>query len=477
MFSRIVYTFLFFLLAFSVSAQEKWDLRKCVEYALQNNISIKQQDIQVKIDELTWRQSDLSKYPNLNLSSNLGVNTGRSIDRTTNLFTTQSIFYNSFSLQSNVEVFNWFSKKNTIAANKFSFQASQAAADKLRNDVALNVAAAYLQVLLANEQMNVSKVQIDQTTAQVNNTEKLVNAGTLPELNLVELQAQLAKDSTTYISAVGTHDQSLLLLKSLLNIDPANELEIVTPPVDLIPIDPIATLQPDIVYQSALANLPQQKISKLRLESAKKFAAAEKGYLYPAISFGASLSSNYSNSKYNPRLVSVTPVGVDTIGTVSGTNTPVVAPSYKTSYQYYANPYATQLSDNFSNGLGINISIPIFNGRSARTNWEKQKLTVRNLELQKELDSLSLKQDIYKAYSDAMTALQSFNSATSAVESAQKAFDIAEKRYDVGLLSTIDLITNQNNLFSAKINRLSAQYSYVFKMKVLEFYKGQGIKL
>jgi outer membrane protein len=140
-------------------------------------------------------------------------------------------------------------------------------------------------------------------------------------------------------------------------------------------------------------------------------------------------------------------------------------------------PYGSQLTDNFSNNIGLSLSVPIFNGRSARTNWQKQKLNVQNLVLQQELDNMTLKQDIYTAYTDAVTSMQKFNASSKAVAAAQKAFDFAQKRFDVGLLNTIDLLTNQNNLFRAKIDMLSAQYDYVFKMKLLEFYRGQGLKL
>ena len=469
---------LIFLFVSAVSfSQEKWDLRKCVDYALEHNISIKQQDIQAQIAQLTYKQSDLSKYPNLNGSSNLGINTGRSIDRTTNLFTTQSIFYNSFSLQSNVDLFNWFSKKNTIAGNKYDAQAANASVDKLKNDISLNVAAAYLQALLAKAQVNATRIQIMQTQAQLNNTKKLVDAGSLPELNLVQLESQLAADSFTLISAIGGETQSLLLVKSILNLDAGMPFDVIAPPIERIPVDPIAELQPELVYQLAIKNLPQQRVNQLRLLAAQKFADAAKGAMYPSIGLGASLGTNYSNSKNNRKLISSTANGVDTIAFVSGSNTPVYVPVFDTRYNFFANPYGTQFSDNFNNGVGISISVPIFNGRSARINWEKQKLNVKNLGLQEELDNSSLKQNIYQAYSDAMTALQKFNSSTKALELAQKAYDYSQKRYGVGLLNTIDLIIGQNNLFTATINRLSAQYEYVFKMKVLEFYKGEGLKL
>ncbi|HTD94581.1 MAG TPA: TolC family protein [Chitinophagaceae bacterium] len=456
---------------------EKWDLQKCVDYALANNISIKQQDVQARIAALTYKQSFSSQFPSLNFGTNLGLNTGRSIDRTTNQFTTESILYNSFSLQANVDVFNWFSKKNTIAGDRLETEASKASVEKLKNDISLNVAAAYLQVLLAKEQINVSKVQISQTDSQLYNTRIQVQVGSLPELNVAELEAQLAADSSSLISAIGTERQSILLLQSLLNLDAGKPFDVTAPPVELIPIDPIAELQPEPVYELALKNLPQQQVNKLRLEAARKYQQAAKGSMYPSVSVGASLGTNYSTIKNNQKLLSALPIGVDTIAAVSGSNTPVVVPKFDYNYRIYASPYGTQISDNFSNSVGLSISVPIFNGRSARTNWEKQKLNVTNLALQPDLDNMTLKQDIYKAYTDAITSIQKFNATTKSVSASQQAYDFAQKRYDVGLLNTIDLLTNQNNLFRAKIERLSAQFDYVFKMKVLEFYRGQGLKL
>jgi outer membrane protein len=260
----------------------------------------------------------------------------------------------------------------------------------------------------------------------------------------------------------------------LLNLDAGMPFDIAAPPVELIPIDPIAELQPELVYDLALKNMPQQRVNQLRLQASQKFADAAKGAMYPTLSIGGSLGTNYSDAKNNASRFFI-PGQVDTIATVSGSNAFVVVP--KTGATFFADPFYTQISDNFNSRIGINLSVPIFNGRSARTAWEKQKLTVKNLSLQRDLDNMSLKQDIYKAYTDAMTALQKFNASTKAIEAAQKAYDFSQKRYNVGLLNTIDLIISQNNLFRARIDRLSTQYDYVFKMKVLEFYKGQGLKL
>jgi outer membrane protein len=459
----------------SVHAQEKWDLRRCVDYAIANNISVKQEDIRARLAKLTYEQSKLTQYPNLNFNTNLGLNTGRSINRTTNQFTTETFFYNSFGLQTNVDVFNFFSKKNTIEANRLESQAAMAAVDKLQNDIALNVAAAYLQVLLGRQQVEISRVQLAQTSAQLENTRKLVNAGSVPELNAAQLEAQLAQDSSNVVSAKSTELNALYLLKALLAIDAAAPFDVVTPPVELIPVEPLVDLQPDYVYQLALKNLPQQRVNALRVLAAKKNVAAARGNMYPSASMGASLQSNYVNTK-NYHLLGQVPF-VDTIGKVSGSNTPVITDSKFPIVGFYADPYGTQLKNNFGNGVGMTISVPIFNAGSARTNWQRSQLNLKSFQLQEQLDSLSLKQDIYKAYSDAITALEKYNASKKAVETSQKALDFATKRFNAGLLGTLDYVTTQSNLFRAKLSMALARFEYVFKMKVLEFYKGQGLKL
>jgi outer membrane protein len=459
------------------SAQEKWDLKRSVEYALANNISVKQQDVQARLAELTHHQSKFGRFPSLNMGSSLGLNTGRSIDRTTNLFTTESIFYTGLSFQAGVDLFNFFSKQNTVAGNKYEAEASRAAVEKLKNDIALNVAAAYLQALLTIEQVHVSEIQVKQTAAQLVNTRKLVDAGSIPELNAAEIEAQLARDSSTLITAQASVTRAILLLKALLNVDPGAPFEIETPAIERIPVQPIAELQPEEVYKLALINLPQQKVNSLRIKSAQKYVDAARGARYPSISLSASLQTNYSNLKSTPEFLGSSINGFNPIGVVKPSGDTVLAPNIVPNYRFYALPFGTQVGDNISNGVGINISIPLFNGLLAQTSYRRAKLNVVSYELQRDQDNLTLKQDIYTAYSDAVTALQKFNASKKSVETAQKAGDFAQRRYDIGLLNTIDLITNQNNLFRAKIDVISSQFDYVFKLKVLEFYKGQGLTL
>lgn len=465
------------LLTATVHAQDKWDLKQCIDYALAHNISVQQQDVQARLAALTYKQSKLSQIPTLGFGTSFGVNTGRSIDRTTNQYTTQSVFYNGFQLQSNVDLFNFYSKRNTIAANRYENEAALAYVEKVKNDVALNVAGAYLQILLNRQQISISRVQISQTRAQLANTRKQVEAGNLPELNAAQLEAQAATDSSNLVTAKGTEAQSVLFLKALLNIDAGAPFDIATPPVETIPLEPLSELQPEGVYKLAVQNLPLQRVNSLRLLAAQKNVAAARGTLFPSVGLSGSIGSNYSNIKNVPQLVGTNVNGLSPVGVVKSTGDTVFAPNIVPDYRFYADPIVNQFGNNLSNGVTLSISVPIFNGGFARTAVQRAKVTSRTYELQQELDNQTLKQDIYKAYTDAITNLEKFNAANTSVALAQKAFDFSTKRYNIGLLNTIELLTTQSTLFRAQLERSAAQVQYVFSMKVLEFYKGQGLKL
>jgi len=471
-------TLIVFLAAVGTAkAQEKWSLLKCIEHAMANNISIKQTSLQEQYNNLTLKQSKLSRYPSLNFNNNVSYNRGPIQDASFNIVNGGSFGYNG-SLQTSADIFNWFSKKNTIAANEWEAQAAKANTDKLKNDIALSVANAYLQILLAMEQEKIADVQLQQSKAQYTNTRKLVDAGNLPELNAAELEAQVARDSSNVISAKGNVTQSTLSLKSLMAIDAAAAFEIETPPVDKIPVEKIADLQPEAVYASALANLPQQRFNDLKLKAAQKSSAAAKGALYPTLSAFGSLNSGFNDQTFETTGSSTVAVPSIKIGTVTvGSNSyDVNSLGFSTIPIRGKRQFFPQLSDNFRKSVGISLSVPIFNGYSARSAWQRSKLNIVSLQLQKDADNQKTKQDIYQAYNAALVALEKYNAGKKAVETAERSYYYAQKRYDVGLTATFELITNQNNLFTVKLQNALNQYDYVFKMKVLEFYKGQGLK-
>ncbi len=459
----------------SLAMAQKWSLRQCVEYAMDKSISVRQADVQARIDALTLEQSKLARLPSASMQNNGGYQFGRSIDPTSNQFTTAEILFANHSLNIGLDLFNWFSKKNTVIANTYRAEAARAGVEKARNDIALNVANAYLQILLSREQINISEVQVKQSKDQVDNIAKQVKEGALPELNLMEMESQLSNDSATLINAQANYGLSVLQLKALLNIEADVPFEVEEPSVESIPVETLSELEPAAVYALAVKNMPQQKINELNVKAAVKNVAVQKAAMYPSLTFFGGLDTRYSNAErlYASAFTNTfVPIGRTPTGEVVTTIDERLVPT-----AYSKNTYFRQINNNFGQSVGLSLNIPIFNGGLARTNWRKAKLNVESVELQKELDGQTLKQDIYQAHLNAVAALQKFQATQKAVATSQKAYEYARKRFDVGLLNSIDLITNQNNFFRARINLLSAQYDYVFKMKLLEFYKGQGLKL
>jgi outer membrane protein len=470
---KIIQYFLpaFLCLSFNkVNAQDTWDLRRCVDYALAHNITVLQADVQARQAALQTKLAKGQTAPTLNFNTQMGFQFGRSIDPTTNLYTNQATFFQSYTLQAGMTLFNFFSIKNNVIASTKDEKAYKMGVGKARNDIALNVAAAYLQTLLAIEQANIAKVQIGQTTAQLNNTRKLVEAGSMPELNAAQLEAQLATDSSNYIAAAGTADQNRLQLIALLNLDESTPFKVASPDVDKIPIPPLSELDPAYVYQLALGTQPLQLSDSIFIVAGEYAVKSARGAMYPTLSAFAGLGSNYGNNRLEQ--VGAVPY-FDTTFTHGG--------DYfvrNASIPVLGKPnYIRQVGAlNFNQSVGLQLNVPILNGRQLKTNYEKAKLNLENSKLQLRADNLTLQQNIYTAYSNSVSALAKYNSSTKAVTTQQYAYDLATKRYEIGILSTIDYITIQTNLFTAKINQVSAKYDYIFKMKVLEFYKGRGVQ-
>jgi outer membrane protein len=446
---------LFLLAGITAFAQEKWDLQRCVDYALENNISVRQADLQARFSELTLKQGRSQQLPTLSFNSNAGFRFGLSDNPTTGILENNRFFNVGMQAQSQVTLFNWFALRNSNAANELSLEAAREQTKKIQNDMA--------------------EATANQTKAQLERTRLLVNAGQLPELNALQLEAQLARDSANIVAGNTSVTSFKLQLKALLNLDAADAFEVETPPVELIPVKSLAELQPESVYASAMANLPQQKVNELRIKAAIKNMQAAKAGMYPTIAAFGSLGTNYVNIK-SPVLGLGPKTATGATVTVGGTDYDVEAPT-RVIIGEEATPMGRQFRNNFGQNIGVGLSIPIFNGRANRTNWERAKLNVKDLELVKEQADRQLKQDIYQAYVDATAALQQFNTNQKAASTSETAYNFALKRFEQGLLNTYDLRISQIELQSARVQLLLSQFDFVFKMKLLEFYRGQGLSL
>lgn len=450
---------------------------------MSHNLQVSQADLQAKIASLTLQQSKWSLYPTLTTGSSAAFNTGSNQDPSTFSRVTENYFSMGMQLQSSATIFNFFSKKNMMMSNGLEYGAAVANVNKIKYDIGLATANAYLQYLLSHEQEKIVAVQQQQDRNQLEATRKKVDAGLLPELSATQLEAQLAQDSSNIIAALGNTQRAALALKVLMNLPADSAVNIETPDVTSIPVEPIADLQPDYVYQQALKNQPQQIGDNFRVSAAKKSAAAMKALMYPSLVAFTNLSSNYLAFSKKP-IYTKRITGYQSTGLVadagSGVFYDVQSPIFTNgdiAGYYKSNALATQLSDNFRKSFGLSLSIPIFNGGNAKVNYQKSLLNLEAAKLQSEQNDIKLKQDIYLAYNDAMVALQKYEAGKKTVEVNTKALDYAQKRYAIGALGIFELIGTQNNLLRAQLENSINHFDYVFKMKVLEFYKGQGLKL
>ena len=472
--------------SYAQRASDNWDLRHCIEHAIQFNISIQQADIQARIAALQAKQARNNVYPSVSGSTSTGVRFGRSIDPTTNTFSTSQFLYQNFGINGGIQLYNHGRLKYNREYAAFNAKAALADVDKAKNDISFNVATYYLQILASKEQVAIADVQISQTQNQYDITKKRVDAGVLPELNLAEVESQLATDSSNYYTAKGNYEQNLLALRALLNLDTDILFGIEIPLADQIPIEPFSELQPEAVYQIAMTNQALQKANDFRIKAAQKNILASKAQMYPTVTLGGNLSTSFANSFKTitgASFLGYAPItGSEPVINLSSVNYYVQTPIYKLTqtsrgFGNIWDGWSNQLNNNFGQNVGLSISIPIFSNGQARIGYQQSKLNLKSAELQRDFSDQTLRQNIYTAYSNAITALQKFNAGKKTVESSLKAYDFGNKRYEVGLLSSLDLITLQNNLLRSKVQQLSNQYDYVFKMKLLEFYKGKGLKL
>ncbi|MBX9781828.1 MAG: TolC family protein [Chitinophagaceae bacterium] len=482
-FSIFVLISIFLGLGTSLKAQEVWDLRRCVEYAWEHNLSIKLTDIQARIAELSYEQAKMGRYPNVNFSNSTGTNFGRAVDPTTNLFVSSTLLFQQYNLNVNGLIYNFGNVKNQVLASRISAQAASQDVQTNKNDIGLTVATTYLQVLLAKEQARIAYTTMQLTKARLADTRKRVDAGSLPELNALELESQFARDSATYISAATTAEQNLLNLKATLNLDAATPFDIAAPPVEMIPVENIADLLPEYVFQIAMQTQPQIKANDLRIQVIEYNLKAAKAALYPSINFFGGIGTNFANP--NSKITGFNFLGYvpsQSVVNVNGTNQPVLDPNVqlirgKKGFGEMWTGWGNQIDQNFRQNLGIQLSVPIFSGGIARTNYKRIQLNMKSASLTRDQAVVTLKNNVYLAYVSAKNALERYNASKRTLELTEKTFDLAQKRYNAGLMSTIDYITNQNNLFRARIQKTADQFDYVFRMKVLEFYKGMGLKL
>lgn len=426
--------FNFFL--FGQSNSDKWNLNKCIKYALENNISIKRGDVQAKIEKLRLKQSKLSYYPSINFSSSAGNQFGKSVNPLTYSFTNTQLLIQKYDLSGFVNLYNFGSIRNTVKSQDNIAKSKLLIADKAKVDVILSVVAYYFQILYAQDEININKLQLEHTRKQFEVTKSHVDAGTLPELNLLQSEAQLFADSINLLNSNATYINNILTMKSLLAINDESEFNI-EPPVES-DISKKLTQSAETVYQSALKNQPEQKSYIFRIKAAQFNIKAIKAAMLPVFSMNYDINSVFSN------YIKSTP------------------------FSKWWNNYHTQLDKNFNQQVFIKVSVPIFNNGRLRFNYQQAKLNLDDLQYEQLQESIKLRQDIFSVFSDVSVASNKFDVAKNMVDKLQSAYNITYSGYEAGGTKLLDLITSQNELYKANLQLLNAKYDYAFKIKILD---------
>lgn len=462
----------------NLNSQETWTLERCIQYAKDNNITVKQSEANVRTALLSEQQAKASRLPSISANADVGEQFGYTIDPTTNQFSSVATGFNSLGLNAGVNVFSGGLINHTIKQAGWNLKAATADAEQLVNNLGLQIASAYLSILLGEEQLENAQKRISQSQEQLNVTLKLIDAGTVPMADKYNIMAQVAQGEQAAVQARNNVELSYLNLKQLLQLEPDFDLKIERPEVP-IPADanPDALNLPG-VYQTAVGTQANIRSADFRVKSAEEGIAIAKSAYFPTISAFANLSSSYSSQLrdyQNPELGDIV-LGQPIIVNVNGSDVEIrqYGPS---SISYPKVGYFDQINRNFGQGVGASIRIPIYQNGRTHLNVERARLSVLTAQMQQIQTQQQLKNDIQTAIANARAARLTLDAAQKTFDATDIAYQNTVKRHSLGTINTLDLTTARNNRDIAETDRVVAKYDYIFKLKILDFYLGRPLTM
>mgnify|MGYP006155980421 FL=1 len=425
---------------------KKWTLEECVKYALENNISIKQSELDTQTATIDKKSALGNFLPSINATTNHSWNIGLNQDITTGLLRNQTTQFTSTGMNVGIDIYKGLQNQNNLRKANLALIASKYQLVKMQEDIALNVANAFLQVLFNKENLKVQQEQLAINEKQLTRSTELVNAGAIPRGDVLDIKANLALNRQNVVAAENALLISKLSLAQLLQLKDFENFDL----IDAISVnDEVAILSqsPSAIIEKAKESRTDLKIAQTNLEIAQKNLAIAKGAFQPTIQgfYGFNTRISYAD-----------------VATISG-NSIITKP---------ANPFWTQFNDNKGQSFGAQLSIPIFNGFSAKNNVERSKVNLEKTKIALEQQNLDLQRTIYAAFTDAKGSLNANESAISTLEARQEAYNYAKEKYAVGMMNSFDYNQAQTLLVNAQSEVLRTKYDSIFKIKILEFYFG-----
>ncbi|MFV0267818.1 MAG: TolC family protein [Draconibacterium sp.] len=433
----------------TVSAQAPWDLQKCFDYAIENNLQIKRQVLNTEYYQNQVNQAKSDKLPNLNAQVGNDFSFGRSLTYN-NTYDNINSAGVSGGVSANLPIFNGMRLNNTVKQRELDLQATVQDLQKTKDDIMLLIAAEYLQILFAEEVLLVDSANLEVTKQQLERSRQLVNAGSLARGAMLEIEAQLAREELQLVNDQNSLQLAYLNLYQFLDLPMAESFKIEKPSLPEIRAN-LTMINAFDVFNNAINIRPEIKAAQLRVESAMKQLEIAKGAHYPSLSFGANYYNNYNNQyRYAPTEENPSPSRI---------------------------PFGEQLKNNNRSSLGFTLSIPIFNRFQVKNSISNSQIQISDYEYQLQIARNVLRKDIELVYTNALAALNRYLSTQKAVTSMKEAFRYTEEKFNVGMINSVEYNQSKNNLATAQSDLIQAKYEYIFRTKILDFYNGVPITL
>ena len=445
--TKITFLTLLFLSVLSQAQSKKWTLEECVNYAIKNNISIKQSELDAKSAAIEKSSAIGGFLPSLNINGSHSWNIGLNQNITTGLLENQTTQFTSAGLNSNIDVYNGMQNQNRLRRANLALLASTYQLSKMQDDVSLNIANSFLQILFNKENLKVQKEQLSNNEKQLQRSQELVNAGVVPRGDLLDIKATVASNNQAIVVAENALLISKLSLAQLLQLENFQDFDIVDANY---PITESATLlqTPATIYAKAKEERVELKIAKTNLEIAERDVKISKGAYQPSIQGFYSFSTR---AGYADRVV------------FDQSGNPSFQPPFSVLKQFDLNK---------GHSFGFQMNIPVLNGFATKNNVARSKIALDRSKIAFSQQELDLERNIYTAFTDAKGAMKTYESAIITLEARQESYNYAKEKFAVGMLNAFDLNQSQSLFVNAQSEVVRTKYDYIFRVKVIEFYFG-----
>lgn len=466
-------SFLIFLafFYFPLKAQNNlWTLKACIDTGIARNITVQQGQLSAQANKINLEQSKDNLWPDLNITDAPNFTFGKT-QGTGGNYLGENTTANSFAITSNVTLFGGSELRNTIKQNQLIYDASQQGVEKMKNDVTLNILAGYLLVIASYDEVDIANSQLAADSIQVQETKVFVDAGKYPILNLYQVQSQQAADKYSKVNALAQLQLAKVNLMQLMDIPVVNNFDVTRPVVndDSLMVTP---LSPGDIDKTAEGFLPEIKNAELNSSAGEVGIKLAQSLYQPKLTLSAGIRTYGSTLAYQE---SYAP---GTIGYLQSNPSELV--TGLTASSSISNTYSnlwTQLNDNFNQGIGLSLTIPIFNNFQARNSTALAKINYINATLNEEQVKLTLRQSIEQAYTQLLVAAEQYNAAKEELKTEALTYTNMEKKYETGTSNATDLLVEKANYLKAQQNVVQAKYTYLFKEKLIGFYLGKPITL